>query len=57
MQILNACHNKLIPNMFYAHGFVFDKFHFDFHYFFIKNTLHVFSFGAMFPTLFYNTRM
>ena len=43
--------------MFYAHGFVFDKFHFDFHYFFIKNTLHVFSFGAMFPTLFYNTRM
>jgi hypothetical protein len=27
VQVLNACHNKFIPNMFYVHGFVFGKFH------------------------------
>jgi hypothetical protein len=59
MQILNACHNKFIPNMFYAHGFV--SFIFNFNHFFIKILSNlqrcIVSFGAMFLILFYKTRM
>ena len=39
MQILNACHNKFIPNMFYVHGFVFGKFHLLIIINFYKNTI------------------
>ena len=38
MQILNAFHNKFIPNMFYVHGFDFGKFHLLIFIILYKNT-------------------